>query len=130
MTVVVDASALVDLLVASPKQVRAAQALRGAGELLAPDLLFAEVTSALARMHRAGRLTEDDARRAIDDLVDFPVTSVPHRALTPAVWGLRHNIRVSDAYYVSLAQEFGAPLVTSDLRLARGASGVAIVTIT
>jgi len=39
--------------------------------------------------------------------------------LTIGAWARRHNLRLSDAYYVELADQLDVPLITTDLRLAR-----------
>jgi predicted nucleic acid-binding protein len=43
---------------------------------------------------------------------------VPHVALLPRIWQLRHNLSVYDAAYVALAEALGAPLLTADRTLA------------
>lgn len=45
----------------------------------------------------------------------------PH---TGRVWDLRHNLSPYDACYVTVAEELRAPLVTTDLRLARIVAGM------
>lgn len=42
--------------------------------------------------------------------------------LLPRIWELREDVTTADAAYVALAEHLGAPLVTTDARLAR-ASG-------
>ncbi len=42
---------------------------------------------------------------------------------------MRHNLTIADALYVVVAQHLGAPVVTTDLRLARS-PGLRVATIT
>lgn len=119
MPVVVDASALVEVLVDSPVGRRTLDLLEQQDETVAPDLLDAEVHSALAGRVRDGRLTLDDAEAALDDLASTPVMRLPHAPLLTAAWHRRHNLTVYDALYVELAAEMRCALVTADARLAR-----------
>ena len=41
----------------------------------------------------------------------MPLARVPHVALLPRIWQLRHNLSVYDAAYVALAEALGAPLL-------------------
>jgi predicted nucleic acid-binding protein len=76
------------------------------------------VFSALGRLHRAGSLTAEQVAQRIDRLVSAPV----HRHLLPRLlqgaYGRRQNLRLVDALYVELADQIGAPIVTTDSGLA------------
>lgn len=52
------------------------------------------------------------------DLADLAAVRHPHEDLLPRVWQLRDNLTAYDAAYVALAESIGAPLLTSDARLA------------
>jgi predicted nucleic acid-binding protein len=116
--VVVDASAVVELLRRTWAGKRAAQALRGA-TLTAPAHLDTEVLSALARLAREDPAETTAAARRIHQLARAPISRYPCAPLLAAAWALRDNIAVRDALYVALAQRLNAPLVTADTRLAR-----------
>ena len=123
---VVDASAMVDLLLRSPVSEALLDLLRGSSALAAPGHLDAEVLSAVARLQRQGDITADDANVAIDELVGAPVTRVALAGLVGPAWELRHAVAVPDAFYVALAMRFEAPLVTTDARLARACTAEAL----
>jgi predicted nucleic acid-binding protein len=110
--VVVDASAVVDLLVSGDP-------LPGHAALASPAHLDAEVLSALGRLHRSGTLTAFDVEEMLDDLATLPVARVPIQQLTMMAFGLRHNVALRDGLYVALAQSSNASLKTTDTRLAR-----------
>lgn len=58
------------------------------------------------------------------DLLDLPLERYPHDVLAPRIWRLRENFSAYDAAYVALAETLtdeGAPLLTTDGRLARAA---------
>lgn len=117
MTLVLDASAAVELVLATERGRRVADRLVGE-DLLAPELLDAECVSALARLERAGAVTAGDGDAALRALLTLPLTRVSHLALAGAAWGLRHTVRTADGFYVACARWVGAPLLTCDRRLA------------
>lgn len=128
--IVVDASAIVDLVIDAPRGRSVARHLRDAGEAWAPELLQVEVASALWRLNRGGVLTDDEASQAVSDALAVPVESVPHVLLGTRAWDLRQDLRISDAFYVALAEHLAAPLLTTDRRLARAARGISVIAVT
>jgi predicted nucleic acid-binding protein len=118
MPAVVDASALVELLLQGERAAAVAQAVRGT-EMTAPDVVDPEVLSVLRRMERTGELRLERARQAVADLLDSPVRRFATLPLLPVVWELRGSVSAYDACYVALARALGCPLVTGDLRLTR-----------
>lgn len=122
---VVDASAVADLLLARPGAERIARHLEAhADALLAPQLLDVEVLSALRRVVASGEASAARAGEAVADLLDLPVERYPHGLLVPRVWELRDNMSAYDATYLALAEvqtDEGAALLTADARFARAA---------
>jgi predicted nucleic acid-binding protein len=116
--VVVDASAIVDLLVGS-SYASAVRARLGDTVWHAPAHLDAEVLSALGRLARAERLAEADVRARLDLLASLPVQRRLLPPLLSGAWARRADLRLVDALYVELAHQLGAPLITTDRRLAR-----------
>lgn len=121
--IVVDASVVAPALGNDDEEGRAARRrLLDRAPLHAPHLLDLEVLSVWRRDARAGRLTDDRARKARSDLVSFGATRHGAALLTERIWALRENLSAYDAAYVALAEALGCALVTSDQRLA-GAPG-------
>ena len=118
MPVVVDASALVELLLQSERAPAVLQAV-GRTEMVAPDGINPEVLSTLRRLERIGELSAGRARQAIDDLLDAAVRRLPTLPLLPDAWMLRANVTSYEACYVALARNLGCPLITGDLKLSR-----------
>ncbi|MGL5818971.1 MAG: type II toxin-antitoxin system VapC family toxin [Phycicoccus sp.] len=116
---VVDASALVDLLLDNDLGRAVRQRLTGHA-LHAPAHLDAEVLSALGRLHRAGDLEADDVESGLLSLAAAPIRRHPVADVLLAAWARRHSLRLVDALYVQLAVSLEVPLVTTDRRL-RGA---------
>ena len=125
--VVVDASALVDLLAGSPLGEPVRRRLEG-HQLHAPAHLDAEVLSALGRLHRAGRLSPVAVAERLRQLVAAPIRRHELAPLVEGAWDLRHNLRLVDALYIELATQLEAPLVTTDSALAAASPAAELVT--
>jgi predicted nucleic acid-binding protein len=120
--IVVDASALVEVLLRTPAAAAVWDRLFSTEQTLhAPHLIDVEVTQVLRRYAASGRVEPGRCRDALDDLVDFPLDRYPHDLLLRRVWELRHNITAYDAVYVALAEALNAPLLTRDRRIAAAA---------
>lgn len=116
--IVIDASALVELLLRTPKAPAIERAI-GGSPLLAPDLINAEVTQSLRALERAGKLSADRASKALKRLREGAVSCIPIAPLLDEAWSLRHNVSAYDGCYVALARILGCPLLTTDGPLAR-----------
>jgi predicted nucleic acid-binding protein len=121
--IVVDASAILELLLRAPAAAAVERRLFGGRETLhAPHLLDVEVAHVLRRYAFAGDMSAERGREALDDLESLSVHRYPHGVLLARVWELRANLTAYDAVYVALAEALDAPLLTRDRRLA-GAAG-------
>lgn len=117
--IVVDASALLEVLLNTRAAARIAERLFDSDETLyAPHLIDLEIAQVLRRYAASGSLTADRGAQALQDLTDFPLVRYPHDLLLPRIWELRHNLTAYDAAYVALAEALDAPLVTRDAALA------------
>jgi len=119
--IVIDASALVDLLLNRPTAAGTTAALAGRRSLHAPHLIHTEVLHALRRWVGRGDLGGARAETALGDLRDLPLVPHGHAPLTERVWALRERLSAYDATYVALAEALDATLITADGRLARAA---------
>ena len=120
---VLDASVVVELLAFGKYcEVAENRILASESALWAPELLDAEVGSALrgAVRRRAGDAAR--AGEALEELRRLPIHRVSHERLAQFAWLVRDNVSFYDGLYVALAQLLGQPLLTFDARLAR--SGV------
>lgn len=115
--IVLDASALVDVLVNQPWRDRVLEHLDQ--EVLAPAHQPAEVISALGRLARAGTISHDDVRGALDELTGLVQELVlPGSRELRRAFELAERIRILDGLYVALAEARGCALLTTDRRLA------------
>jgi len=117
--VVIDASAMVDLLARTEDRHRAVRARLAHTVMHAPAHFDAEVLSALGRMHRSGALTVTEVDAALDELRQAPVTRHDLTPLLAGAWSRRDSLRVTDAFYVELAHKTDLVLLTTDQRLTR-----------
>lgn len=118
--IVVDASVLADALADyGPDGHAARAAIRGAGDLAAPDLVDVETVSVLRKLWLAGDLTDTHFSAAVDDLADVPIVRYPTLPLVRRAYDLRDNVSPYDASYVALAEALACPLVTADARLTK-----------
>jgi predicted nucleic acid-binding protein len=118
---VVDASALVALLVDAGEAGEAVASAIAGHELHSPDLALAETASVLRRLEIAGRLQPVEATLAHADLLELPLRTWPYAALAERAWELRGSVTAYDAAYVAVAELAGAPMLTLDVRLPRAA---------
>ena len=117
---VVDASAVVELLMASPTGSAVGDFVFSSDEpLAAPQLVDIEVLHAIRRFHRMGVLPLDRSEQALEDFGDLPINRYGHEILRAGMWRLRNNVTAYDAAYIALAEMLEAPVVTCDGKLAR-----------
>lgn len=121
MTIVVDASVAVRWSTTLDASDRAEALLRSREEIIAPDLVIAEMTNAAWKMavfggmsHSAVTTQVREAANYFDELV--PVADLKDRALEIAI-ALKHP--AYDCFYLALAEQRGCRLFTADERLQR-----------
>lgn len=128
--IVLDASVVVDMLLASAAGMRAMEQLVNANAALhAPELLDVEVLHVLRRALAREQLTPQRAEQALRVLESLPITRHAHAPLRRRCWQLRANLSAYDATYVALAEGLGAVLITRDERLARAPGLAAVVEV-
>jgi predicted nucleic acid-binding protein len=119
---VLDASALVALLLDAGENGDWV-AERAAGRaLVAPELVLFETANVLRRQAASGQVSPAEASLAHADLRELALQLWPYAPLAERVWELRPNLTVYDASYVAVAELVQGELATLDRRLAR-ASG-------
>ena len=123
---VLDASAVVRLILLDPVAAAWAQTLETAGMVLAPELMFTEVANTLWKLHRAQQLQGVNPRELLaqaKELVDHiePDRQLQVEALALAI---HFNHSVYDCLYLAVARREAATLLTADRKLQTLASQV------
>ncbi len=121
--IVIDAPALLEVLLRTPASGRVTERLFDPNETLhAPHLLDLEIAQVLRRYTLSGEIHTERSDQALNDLADLGLNRYPHDVFLPRIWALRHDLTAYDAAYVALAEVLDATLTTRDAALA-GASG-------
>lgn len=126
MTLVIDASAVAEILFGTEAGRRAAALIDG-HELLAPQHLTAEVASVIRGWSLSEQITDEQALRAFGEFDALGIEQMPMMSMLPAVYALRHNVSAYDAMYVVLARAAQCSLLTLDARLAASAPDCALL---
>jgi predicted nucleic acid-binding protein len=125
--IVVDASAILEVLLQTPAAMQVSTRVFAPGETLhAPHLLDIEIAHALRRYARSAVISSQRGREALADLADMPIYRYPHAVLFPRIWELRNVLTAYDAAYLALAEALDAPLITRDRALAYTGAKISI----
>lgn len=116
--IVLDASAVIELLLNSSAGARVADRIFIEGESLhAPHLLDIEVAQVLRRYVLSRELTGERALQALHDFGDLPLHLYSHFDFMSRIWELRASLTAYDAAYVSLAETLDSTLLTCDAKM-------------
>ena len=126
--IILDASAwVVSLVDDGPLGAACRDVLEADRRWTAPSHAATETLRTLRRYELASLISADSASAMAAKVGSTRVRYVgPSSTLLREQWKLRHNVSAYDAAYVVLAGEFGAPLLTTDGRLARAAESLGV----
>jgi len=122
--IAIDASALVELLLRTPKG-RSIERMIASASLVAPDVINPEAMQTLRRLERGGKLGVERAAEAVSALADIELRRVSTTGLIADAWSLRDNLSAYDGCYVALARALDCPLLSTDGRM-RGAPSLGV----
>jgi len=90
-----------------------------------PDFFYAECVSALANYVRLANYPAADAKQDMAELraLSLHVTSTADLAEDALEIAIAHRVSGYDAFYVALASQVNAPLITADEKLVRAMAG-------
>lgn len=113
--IVVDASLIIELSMATPDGRKIQKRLRAEDDVLAaPELIDLEVLQVLRRYALCNAIDAEQADGAIDIFEALPIERFTHALLRARIWSLRENLTAYDAAYFALAELLQAPLWTRD----------------
>jgi len=117
--IVADASIVLEVVLRTKRGLKMQARLLSSRETLhAPHLIDLEVCQVLRRYLFNKDLTADRAAAAIEDFQSLRIFRYPHQLFLDRIWELRSSMTAYDAAYVAVAETIGAPLLTTDKRLA------------
>ena len=117
MTVVVDASAMAELLIGSPPGAAVIDALADDTDWAVPEHFFLEVASALRGCFLGGLIDRSTLEDRITWLGRADVDVFATVPLLSRVTELASNATTYDAAYIALAEQLDAVIVTTDAKL-------------
>lgn len=117
---VVDASIIGARLIDHPGSLAARDLLASADSLIAPELVWVEVTNALWKTVRWAGLSPEEGRERVSRMRTFPIDTVPTLSLLDDAWeqSVRLGATVYDCLYLALAMRERTQVATLDKRLA------------
>ena len=120
MNLVIDASAAVSLVLATPGSEIFFAPLDEAELVMAPDLFIPEVCNAIWKYRKADLLPMDRCERALEHALSLPDQLESSLGLHREAFALavRHIHPMYDALYLVLARRNNASILTLDQRLA------------
>jgi predicted nucleic acid-binding protein len=123
---VLDASVIVRAVIDEAHDAREwVEQLRDArAEVIAPDLVYAELANAFARYVRTDAVELERAIHLLASIVELPLDVRANRTVCGLACSLaiQEGLTAYDAHYLALAEAEDAVLVTADRRLAAAAS--------
>lgn len=121
--IVLDASALVDVVVGGPGAAAVGDVITADGDWWAPEHFTVEVISALRGLWLGRQLSDAEFALAAEQVTQAAISSYRTAPLVDRLVELAGRASAYDAAYVALAERLGCPLVTLDGRL-RSLAGV------
>jgi predicted nucleic acid-binding protein len=113
--IVLDASAAVELVLATRAGAAVARRLRGE-TVHAPAHFDVEVIGAVRRAVMRSLITDHEGLVVVAEFHSLPIRRWPVKPLVQRAYGLRSTHTVADGVYVALAEGLASPLITCDVR--------------
>jgi predicted nucleic acid-binding protein len=125
MALVVDASVAVRWLFEMAGVTQADALLQGSEPLIAPDLVFAEITNAVWKMAMFSSVSTDAAAVSVLKSSDFFHEIAPSNELKDAALKISLELRhpAYDCFYLALAEQRDCQMVTADDKLLARCAG-------
>ena len=115
---VVDASAVIELLLGTRRGRAVMEAMETSETLHAPDILGVEIVSALRKLVRVAGLSGEAAEHALHTLDALGIEMYDPAPFLARMLQLSDTLTAYDASYVALAEVLDAPVLTCDKPMA------------
>jgi predicted nucleic acid-binding protein len=117
--IVIDTSAVVELLTSSDELGEGVRVAVAGEKLVAPHFIDLEFSSVLRGLVLGRKLDQAKANQALESLLQSNIDRYQHTWYLPRIWELRANMTPYDASYVALAEALQVPLLTVDCKFER-----------
>jgi len=121
MDIVIDASAILAVIVDEPERDRVVEMVSG-HSLVGPGSIPWEVGNAFSSMLKQDRLSLRDAKRGLSIFQSIPIRYLPVDLENAVSIAHANNMYAYDAYFLDCASRHAAPLLTLDRPLKRAAA--------
>jgi len=130
MEIVVDASVLIAVIVNETEKERMV-AMTQEAELIVPMSVHWEIGNAFSSLLKRGRITIEQALKAIDIYLEIPARFVEVELANSLELANELGIYAYDAYLLRCAEKYRLPLLTLDKRLVQAAKdkGISVLEV-
>ena len=125
MDVVIDASAILAVIVAEPERDRVVEATTG-HSLVGPGSIPWEIGNAFSAMLKQHRLGLEEAKRGLSIFASVPIRYLAVDMENAVSIAHANNLYAYDAYFLDCASRHAAPLLTLDRVLRRAADKIGV----
>jgi predicted nucleic acid-binding protein len=129
MDIVLDASAIMAIILNEPKKEIVIKLTRGS-TLLSPATISYEIGNALISLYKRHRLTENEVIGAYNDFRKIPVRTLDVDMEKALKIACKYNVYAYDAYYLETAKRLKLPLITFDMPMKNVALDMGIDVLT
>ena len=121
MTVVLDVSAAVEILLQKEKKALFISLYEKASWVIAPDLYIAELSNVLWKYQKAGIISHIECNQYVEDGIELIDDFFPSKELWKEALGegIKNTHSIYDMYYAVLARRNDATLITNDSKLSQ-----------
>jgi len=119
MTVVLDVSAAIEILLQKEKKELFNATYEKASWVIAPDLYIAEISNVVWKYYKSGLISHTECIQYVEDGIELIDDYFPSKELWKEALGegIKNTHSIYDMYYAVLARRNDATLITNDSKL-------------
>ena len=125
--IVLDASVFAKMFFEEAHSAQVRRIVSKARELIAPDLILAEVANVIWKRHARREVDDAEAAVVVREILRFPIRLIPTTVLLSDAFSIALDCQrsVYDSLYLAAAIQHHATLITADRRFARAIAATA-----